>query len=287
MNRKQRRATANSSGHDPLCPRCNGLAVILQAVIHDLPFVKSTVDDDGDRTVEVEIGPLFLVYVGEKKLARGCLMISLFGEEVFTDAEPGKMPPERPWLHMLAALRAELDAKFGRAAKTDHHAEATHEDEHPLSCQGPDFEDDAREHIAKSGQFILGVFGKPGELWFNYTIGNHERGLPELLIVYPGSKAGYERFGGILNDAGKIQRERGTPFEHGELVSLGGRLPVRIVDATARAKAEYTFGVGRYYETDDYQVRQLVVPDRDGRYPGDPLCAEPYASLPLLSPPAN
>jgi len=34
-------------------------------------------------------------------------------------------------------------------------------------------------------------------------------------------------------------------------------------------------------------VRQIVVPDRDRRYPGDPLCAEPYASLPVLSPPAN
>ena len=157
-----------------------------------------------------------------------------------------------------------------------------------LECRGPDFEDAAREHIAKSGQFILGVFGAPGELWFSYTLGNHEKGLPELMIVYPGRKEMYEHCSGALNRAGEIQRERGTPFEHGEIVTLSeGKIPVLMVDASARAKVDYTHGVGRYYSTDDYEVRQLLYSDKAGRYPGDPLCAEPYASLPVLSPPAN
>jgi hypothetical protein len=68
---------------------------------------------------------------------------------------------------------------------------------------------------------------------------------------------------------------------------LGGRLPVKIINATAQAQAEYTFGVGRYYDTNAYQVRQILIPDPDGHYPGDPRCAKPFADVPVLSPPLN
>jgi hypothetical protein len=40
--------------------------------------------------------------------------------------------------------------------------------------------------------------------------------------------------------------------------------------------------VENFYETDAYQVRQLASPDRVARFPGGPLCDEPYASQPLL-----
>lgn len=157
-----------------------------------------------------------------------------------------------------------------------------------IDCEGADWEDAARRYIKSCGQFILGVFGDPGELWFNYTIGNHEKNLPELIIIYPGRREMRETCAAALNKAAELQRLRGKPFEHGELVTLQeGMKPTLIVDATARAKADYTYGVGHYYGNDDYQVRQLLYPDKEGRFPGDPMCAEPYASLPVLSPPAN
>ena len=140
----------------------------------------------------------------------------------------------------------------------------------------------ARREITKHGLAVIAVPDPDGRApTFLYTIGNHERGLPELIWVGTGDP---KAFCGVLNHASEIQRERASAFAHGELVSLGGRLPVKIVDATVRAKADYTFQVGHYYDTEDYQVRQLLAPDRDGRYPGDPLCAEPSASRPVLSP---
>jgi hypothetical protein len=51
---------------------------------------------------------------------------------------------------------------------------------------------------------------------------------------------------------------------------------------TDHVRANYTIEVGRYYHTQTYEVRQLLVPDQHGRFPGDRLCAEPYASQPLL-----
>jgi hypothetical protein len=292
MNRKQRRAAAKTDSHnhdgDPLCPGCNAKAVIQSCLGRDIkgPGGEPVTYYLGVEP-ESEVSAIFDFGVLGLRLDHQTAAITVisYGEEVF------RMTPERveidkrgPWVKTLAAIKADLEARFGKPQRPKDLEEE--EDERP-QCEGPDFEDAAREHIAKDGQFILVVFDEPGGLWCNYTIGNHEKGLPELIAVYPGGKKMGERFAGSLNRAGEIQRERGTPFEHGELVSLGGRLPVRIVDATARAKAEFTFGVGRYYGTDDYQVRQIVVPDPDGRYPGDPLCADPYAGIPVLSPPTN
>jgi hypothetical protein len=133
---------------------------------------------------------------------------------------------------------------------------------------GPDFEDEARENIATCGQHIMAVFASPDELWFSYTIGNHEKKLPELLIVHPAGMSYLNIGAAVLNRAGDLQRERGRPFEHGELVTLQeGRPPMLLVDASARAKTDYTFGIERYYGTDAYQVRQILYPDKVPRRP--------------------
>ena len=306
MNRKQRRASAKTAGHnhdgDNLCPGCNAKAVIRHCLDNKVTAA------DGEPVMyhlgtarEGELPPAIfdfgLLALGLDSSAT--ITVSSYGDEVF------RMTPEQvevdkrgPWVKTLAAIKADLDAKFGRIGthKEDHawvkehkaKSAAAHKKNERIECQGPHWEDDAREHIADRGQFILAVFDEPGETWFSYTIGNREKDLPELLIVYPGAKDNYHTCGSALNRAGEMQRERGRGFEHGELVTLQeGKPSVLMVDATARAKADYTFQVERYYGTDDYQVRQLLYPDKAGRYPGDPLCAEPYASLPVLSPPAN
>jgi hypothetical protein len=113
--------------------------------------------------------------------------------------------------------------------------------------------------IAEHGQTIIGVFPESGRPQFMYTIDNHERGEGP---------------------------------HNGEIVSLGGRLSVKFLDVSARAKAEYTFQVGFYYDTDVCRVLQLVYPDAEGRFPGEPavpraLCQPAAAGLTLSIPREN
>ncbi len=137
-----------------------------------------------------------------------------------------------------------------------------------------------QENIRLHGQHLMGVIAtEEGEMPFVYTIGNHQRGLPELLFV--GAAGG--DFGRMLNFLGEMMRERGKAFYDGEQVSLGGKFPVKIVEAGARARADFTIQVGQYYGTQSYRVQQIVLCDTEGRFPGDPGCAEPYASQLVLA----
>jgi uncharacterized protein DUF4262 len=140
-----------------------------------------------------------------------------------------------------------------------------------------------REKIAKAGQAVQIVHlterDRPGARPFMYTIGNHEHGLPELLIV----DTDLDAFAGVLNRLGKIQRDRKTAFADEERVSIGGRFPLRMVDAGEIGRTQYATFVGIYYGTRDYEVRQVLLPDTEGRWPDMPGCALPYANQPVLS----
>lgn len=140
-----------------------------------------------------------------------------------------------------------------------------------------------REHIDTHGQHLMQVL--PGEddpsdvQPYVYTIGNHERGLPELLLFGPVDAP----FLNIMNRLGEIQRQRGQGFRHNELVSIGGKFPVRIVDAGRIGREEYALLVGKFYGTDDYELRQVLICDTKGRFPDDPRCDAPYRMQPVLS----
>jgi len=140
-----------------------------------------------------------------------------------------------------------------------------------------------RRNIDRHGQHLMRILLTEDDpqdaLPFVYTIGNHERGLPELLLIgfaEPG-------FLDILNRLSEIQRERNIAFCHGELVDLGGTYPVRIVDAGAVGREEYAVQVSVFYGTDDYQIRQVLICDLAGRFPDDPGCDAAYRSQPVLS----
>lgn len=143
-----------------------------------------------------------------------------------------------------------------------------------------------RDIIGAHGQFVQRVNRSlgdpPGFLPFIYTIGNHERALPELLVV--GLTA--DAFIDLLNRLGKIQRERASSLRPGEIVSVGGKFPVRIGDGGKNARKEYAVQVGVFYRTDNFQVRQVLIPDQDGRWPDDPACKLPYSLQPLLFSPS-
>jgi Domain of unknown function (DUF4262) len=140
-----------------------------------------------------------------------------------------------------------------------------------------------REAIMTSQQSVqivcLTEYDPPGSHPFMYTIGNYAHGLPELLLVGTDQRG----LGGVLNVLGHIQRERGTAFADEELVSIGGQFPLRIVDAGETGRTKYATLVGKYYETRDYEVRQVLLCDTKGRWPDTPGCDLPYARHPILS----
>ncbi|HEV8015209.1 MAG TPA: DUF4262 domain-containing protein [Stellaceae bacterium] len=142
---------------------------------------------------------------------------------------------------------------------------------------------DITEKITASGQCVQVVYRTehepPDKQPFMYTIGNYHHGLPELLMVDTDKTP----FANILNRLGEMQRARGRAFADEELVSIGGKFPVRIVDAGVIGRTKYATFVGIFYGTQNYDVRQVLVPDLQGRWPDTPGCDLPYRRQPILS----
>jgi Domain of unknown function (DUF4262) len=135
--------------------------------------------------------------------------------------------------------------------------------------------------IERNGRHIIGVVACLGtddqDLPFAYTIGNaYGLYLPELLVIGPRSAFP------ILNELSEMMIERDAAFTDGELVSLGGRFPVRVITASQEARENYTVQAGVFYGHDNYSLMQVVLPDGEGRFPGDPRCAAPWRDVPLL-----
>lgn len=136
-----------------------------------------------------------------------------------------------------------------------------------------------RQHIAQFGQSLMGVFGDETSPPFTYTIGNPLRGSSELLLIGMNIQQAH----GLLNQLAQMRLDRGREFQDDELVSLGeGAVPLKIVNVAPKFALEYTRQAANLLETEDYLVQQVVLPDPQGRYPGDPDCEEPYASFPVL-----
>ena len=133
--------------------------------------------------------------------------------------------------------------------------------------------------IEEHEQYIQAVLGEVTRLAFGYTIGNTERGLPELLPV---GNFSHSDLGFLLNGLGETMRKRGRPFDNGEVVSYGGKRPVKIINAGTQAK-EYAIQVAEYYHTDEYAIQQVLVPDQEGRFPGETGCAAPFSEVPVLA----
>lgn len=134
---------------------------------------------------------------------------------------------------------------------------------------------DVREH----GRSVVGVFpdaaSPPPNGAFAYTIGNSDRGLPELLVVGMFDRDAMW----LLNRLSEKMVARGGPFASGEMVDLGGRRAVCVVDAADEVKDLYTFQATAWRGGPDYRVQQVVVPDPEGRFPWDDGCGEPYRSV--------
>lgn len=156
--------------------------------------------------------------------------------------------------------------------------------EHHPQCDGiSGLHESVAEHIQQHGQSVIGVFGDADGPTFSYTIGNHERGLPEIIIfgLDPSSDAQP-----MLNWLCEKQRERGHAFAHGELFKEDGmKCAIKFVSCSGPAVREYCVQAWDYYNVapESFDVIQMVVPDHHGRFPGEAGCEAPYKDMPLLT----
>lgn len=128
--------------------------------------------------------------------------------------------------------------------------------------------------IREHGRAVVGVIPEAGNRGFSYTVGNVEKGLPELLII--GCDENWAT--ALLNDLSQQMIERNSLFGEQEEIYWGpneGQRHMRAFIATAPAKARFTKVVSAIYG-DDYEVMQIVVPDPQGRFPWDESCDQPF-----------
>jgi hypothetical protein len=153
-----------------------------------------------------------------------------------------------------------------------------HECSNP-TCQGFPSKIWIKKQIKRAGVAVIGVFpDDDGSPWFHYTIGNHGAGLPELLTIGGDTEQNARDISTVLTYLSAIAREKRAAFDDGEVINLGGRNSLKVANADGSKVRTYcTTGVGYFYKTNNYSVQQVLLSDYDGRYPGDPLCAEPFA----------
>lgn len=147
-------------------------------------------------------------------------------------------------------------------------------------CSGPD---DWRRMIAAHGWAVVTVTGWDGEASFTFTAGLTERDLPEL-VVY-GLAAPVAAY--ALDELARRLVAGEDPADGELLTELVGEVPVQLRAATRvldRLGAAFEL-----YGEERVRVRQLVVPDLDGRWPWEtgydlfrlqPLLSEPPVAVP-------
>jgi hypothetical protein len=131
--------------------------------------------------------------------------------------------------------------------------------------------------IATSKRVTMAIAKSKKEPAFFYTIGNQEKQLPELLLIGNFKPDATCELLNVLSD----MMIRAEVFKDGETVELGGEYPLLIYRASKDAKEKYTVQAGQFYANEDYQVMQVVIPDKKGCYPPDPKCHKDY-QVPVL-----
>ena len=136
--------------------------------------------------------------------------------------------------------------------------------------------EDISKHIEEVGQSIISVMPDASHpLGFHYTVGNHSRGKPELLVL---GNFDPSQITWLLNDLSSRMRERS--FDNDEMINLGGKGNLWIINAKESVKEDFTVAVGTHYKTQDYSVQQVIICDENGNFP--PNCEEPYCDIPIL-----
>jgi len=133
------------------------------------------------------------------------------------------------------------------------------------------------DHIQQFGRTVIFVFGGPFG-GFSYSIGNAKLGLPEFLII--GLGAAESKW--LINAISKNMIQVGIAPAIEAPYSFGGAHPVWLIEASEKAKADYTIQAGQYLGREDYRVIQIVLCDPAGKFPWEDGCAENFRAQPVL-----
>lgn len=109
---------------------------------------------------------------------------------------------------------------------------------------------------------------------FGYTIGNQEKQLPELLLIanIPG-----DMFHLVLDTMSEFMVLNKRRFTDSERHTLGSGHPMMVINARdPKVKLEYTSQAGQFYDNEDYDVQQVLIPDVLGMLPDDERCATAF-----------
>lgn len=122
------------------------------------------------------------------------------------------------------------------------------------------------EMIIKHGHEVRYIFDHEGQdPAFSYSIGRSVRDRPELLITGSLPPVMHQY---IVNRVAEL--DDATPFSGGEeLEEVLDGYPVRLVKVRDLEEAEM-YGVTNNFGTDDTWALQILWPDEEGRFPGDP-----------------
>ncbi|NIH77381.1 hypothetical protein FHV99_004633 [Ochrobactrum sp. P20RRXII] len=129
------------------------------------------------------------------------------------------------------------------------------------------------QNIKTAGQHIIGVFDPEQKRdSFAYTVGNAPQGFPELLLIgsFPPNVMMM-----MLNAVGTHMRNAESPLEEG-MLDIDWTFPFKIRKTGERAKADFTVQAGQYLGREDYEVLQVMICDKHGKYPGDAGVAEGF-----------
>ncbi len=131
------------------------------------------------------------------------------------------------------------------------------------------------KQIRNHGRSVINVMDDPP---FTYSIGNAIAGLPELIVfgLHPQDATP------LLNVWSRIMVDRGAAFTDCELIDIGGRFPCMAGLCADHVRLDYTFQAGQFLGREDYPVVQIIVPDKSGRFPPDPLCDPAFSRAPVL-----
>lgn len=132
--------------------------------------------------------------------------------------------------------------------------------------------------ISQKGRAIITVQAEGTFKAFGYTVGNHLKGYPELLLINAPTENDYDL---LLNSLSKQVITRKRAFVDGEPLKRNKFLKGMVYDCHDQAKGQYTWQAGQYFEGEDYRVQQVVLADEKGLMPMDARC-NPKFQVPIL-----
>lgn len=123
-----------------------------------------------------------------------------------------------------------------------------------------------KDSVQSGHWMVIGVGASHSEDYphYCYTVGLHSHGLPEIILFGLPMETGQS----ILNTAADQVLNNGTALPHGTQLDKVASKPLVLVDVPeSEKKYELTNMVRQYYRSTNYRLQQLVMPDKQGRFP--------------------